>query len=153
MFLRFNLSTDVEQKWDASFQLYRSDILALHDELWHQEDVYGRSCIQYKIAQYYLAFLYMVLLHRRYTDGVVRDWDYFEELFEVEDMDKKFGCKGISLDNLLEIWEIDPDMEIPGRIIGTHCIGCDDENSNYTTAELLDLVNQGLVCTSIFTDC
>ena len=157
MFLRYNQTSIVETKWNASFQLYRSDILALHTSLFNQEDIYGRSCKQYKIAQYYLAFLYTYLIYRRYTDGVSRVWSYFEDLFNIEDLDKRFGCNGISLDKLFVIWDINQSSS-GGRInpspIGNAPIGAYPSSltvTNLGTIGLLALIDQGAFCDSILT--
>jgi hypothetical protein len=86
------------------FTYYRNDILTLHRKQWSEESIRDKSCVQYKIQQYYLA-LYLVLLIKVEVDsGVNTTWQYYIDKYGLADKAKKFACNNISLKQILSIF-------------------------------------------------
>lgn len=158
MFLNVDNRTDVEIIWADMFNEYISDILVLQRKLETQEDVYGRSCIQYQIARYYYAFTYVLMIYIDYKRGFFDDWADVIVKYDMETMDKKFNCNDIVLDTLLGIAGL-PEytsstsyVNPPSKQIGsTLVVGGNTPFPalTMTTYELLNLINADESCTTI----
>lgn len=104
MFLRINKTTELETYIANVFSLYRKDILALHIKEWKEEDISGKSCIQYKIYQYYLAVYYVILIYLELKQGINTDWNYYESKYKISTIRKCLSCDKIDLNAILNIF-------------------------------------------------
>ena len=159
MFLKFpSISTDIDSKLTAAFNLYKDDIIALHEKQWKQEDVSGASTVQYKIAQYYYAVLLAILIYTEYQDGIETDWDYYKTKYDIAENTKKFACNRIDFDAILAIFNLPPDSDttLCGGGIGSEdveqCLVVEENPvaaSSYGTVDIADLLDNPSSCTNL----
>ena len=119
--LVINCNADVLEKselYDEMFLKYRDTIVALFTTQWKQEDIQGDSCVQLSSTQYFLAFLYVLLLYSERKEMLTLDSVLLEK-YSVAEMKACFGCLGISIDKLLEIAGISLVAEKPCDGINT----------------------------------
>lgn len=123
MFLRINKTTPLENIMSKVFALYRADILALHTKQWKEEDISGKSCIQYKIHQYYLATYYVTLIYLELQQGINTDWEYYKEKYKTDTIRKCLSCNNIDLNAILTLFGL-PTTICEG---GIECMGLEED--------------------------
>lgn len=153
MFLRVNKTTDIEARWNAFFQLYKDDILALHSIQWRDESVYNRSCIQYGIMKYYLAFYLCLLIYIEVINGVSHSWEYYVDKYNLEDITNYLASNNISMTDILDIFGL-PIVISSGigyKEIGlTFNIGEPIESTNINNIDIDVLLSTPIGCTNDF---
>jgi len=141
--------------WQSFYNLYGSDITTLTDKWFNDEAIRGRSCKQYKVNQYYYAFYLAVLIKLELSRWENTLESYYETKYGLADKYNKVACNNISLKNIFIEFGIDFEEEegIEGMGIEENFIVEPDYTNNYTQVNLLNLINSGTVCTSIYNDC
>lgn len=151
MFIRINKTTDLENLMTKVFSIYRKDILALHTKEWKEEDITGKSCIQYKIYQYYLAIYYVILIYIELKQGIHTDWEYYTKKYNTDSIRKCLACDGIDLNTILNTFGL-PTTECEG---GIECMGLEEsfeiEPTTFTTptynnVNVLNLLANPVTC-------
>ena len=95
----------LEKEWTIFMNLYQYDIKTLWDTQWKDEDIVGKSCVMYNIAQYTLAFYYAVMYVRDYNEAIL-DSDELETKYELDTYRKKFSCNNIDIDLVINTLKI-----------------------------------------------
>lgn len=108
-FIRTIPPTDYETYWDCAFEAYRDGVHAKNLQWFSQEDRWGYSCIQYNIMQFYLGLYLATLIRIEWDKGIETDWDYYIEKYGLEEKKHILACFGISLDTILECFELPGD--------------------------------------------
>ena len=104
MFLRLNKATDIEIKWNTWWKSIKFKVLELSEKQFITEDVYGKSKIQYKIYQYYLAFYLVLLVYLEYKSGYNTNWNYYIKKYKLETKKHNLACNGVNLNILLSVF-------------------------------------------------
>jgi len=108
MFIRLNKNTVLETYISKSFQLYKDKIIELHNEQFKQEDITGESKKQFKVLNYHIAILYVILI---YNDIITKsnnllNWEYYNTKYEIDKYRISFACKGVDIDKILNIFNL-----------------------------------------------
>lgn len=117
--IRTNQATKIDSVWHEFYNLYKVDITSILTKLWKQEDLFGRSNLNYRLLQYQLTFSYITLLFIEYERQIATDWNYYEEKYELSRYRKVFACNNISLDKLLELFNLPYNNEVEKQINGS----------------------------------
>ncbi|SRR6266403_4042359 len=152
MFLRINKTTELETYIANVFSLYRKDILSLHYKEWKEENISGKSCIQYKVYQYYLAIYYVILIYLELKQGINTDWNYYIKKYNLDKISKCLACDNIDLESILKIFG----LSITTCIDGIECIGVEESFEvepvligyipTYNKVIIKDLLNNLISC-------
>lgn len=102
MFLNFSVTTDLENFILKAFDRYREAMFALVKQSWAEEDIRGKGDAIYIVSKYQAALLLAVLVRLEVDKNLGKDWSYFVELFDLENLGDKFACINISLEGLNE---------------------------------------------------
>lgn len=152
MFLSIN---NLNKYWYSFYKLYGSAILNLSDKWSNQEKIYGNSCTQYKVNQYYLAFYLAVMIKNELDKGYTTSATYYETKYNISDKKKILICYNINLDKIFDIFDIHFTEDS-----GIGEIGIEDTlvvEPNYTnsisTVNITNLLNNLNSCNSIYNDC
>lgn len=99
--------------YNAAFEFLEADILVSTNKMITDERIKGSSCECKNLVKYFAAIQYVQLI-KIYTDQVTEVIDSIREgegdwkgLFEYDKVKACLACKGIDLDALLEIYEVD----------------------------------------------
>ncbi len=112
--------------YDNAFAFYKDTIKGLVRQQWHEEDITGISCTQYVTSQYYLAFMFVALIHQETEDGINTEWSYYEDTYSIDKKRKQFACNGIDLDDILSIFGL------PLGVIDTNAGGIETQKIEST---------------------
>lgn len=105
---------DLQNKWFNYFNHYKEDILKLQKAYFNEEDYNGRSKIQYKIQQYYLAFELGVMIWQEMKWNN-QSWEYYKTKYDLDNKATILSCLGIDFNiikNIFELNTIDSSIQI-----------------------------------------
>ncbi len=120
MFIRRpNQTTVLENYINNFFNTYKVDILNLHNKQWDEEDISGKSCIQYDIFKYYEALYFVILIYLEVKQGIHTKWSYYIDKYYLVHIKKCLACHNIDLDKILNIFGL-PIIDCIG---GIECMG------------------------------
>lgn len=150
-------TTPIEGYWYNIFNLYKSKIYTLTALLVKEESLWGRSCVQYKLQQYNLAFYYALLIYLDWSSGVYTDWDELESKYDLTEIRKKFACSGIRFNDVLDEFNLPYDSSdgviglgaYPTYIAGVHG-GREGAGINYINVDSKFTVQPSHVTTHLF---
>ena len=153
MFIRTVEPSNIEVIWNSYFTHYRDNILSSHYQVNDNEDMFNKDNNIYKIMYYYLAFYLVLLVYLEIQDRVHSDWSYYVNKYDLINQSKIFGCNGISLDKVFELFGIDynntggiGNMQIDS----TFQVDSSDSAIN-SSVEFQDLLNNMSGCNNQFT--
>lgn len=98
--------------YNKMFSYYKNEIINVLKNQWKEEDIVGESKKQIQATNYFLAFLYTLLLKNEEVEGLSTH-QYLINKYDIEVIKKCFACKGISLDKLFELSEIELTIQLP----------------------------------------
>lgn len=89
------------------FSTFRADILSLTNTQWNDEDLKGKTLIQYDINRYYSLLYLLVIIYKDYERlGNQKEWSYFVDKYNLNEYKKCLACYNISLDNCLKLFNL-----------------------------------------------
>ena len=152
MFLHISNLTDY---WYSFYNLYGNSILNISSKWANQEKIYGNSCTQYKVNQYYLAFYLGVMIKNELDKGYTTSATYYETKYAISDKRKILTCYNISLDKIFDIFDIHftEDNGIGGIGIEDTLVVEPNYTNNNSIINITNLLNNLNSCNSIYNDC
>lgn len=147
--------SNLDSYWFSFYNLYGSSILTLSSKWSSQEKIYGNSCTQYKVNQYYLAFYLGVMIRNELDKGYESSASYYETKYGISDKRKILTCHNINLDKILDIFDISftEGEGIEGMEIENNFIVEPDYTNTNVSYNITTLLTNLSTCTSIYTDC
>lgn len=106
--------TQLESLINQAFQIYRSSVLSLTKKQWKEEDLKGKSLVQYSVAQYYYSIYIAVMMYNEIQRGFPHDPSYYIDKYSIENIRKCLACEGIDIDKILEVFDLPPEESSRG---------------------------------------
>lgn len=94
------LDTKIKSFWDFN----SASILAINTKQFNEEDLKGKSFLQWKSMTYY-SLLSLLMIIQLDLDHSQKDWSYYVTKYKLEDISKCLHCLGIDLKKNLENWQ------------------------------------------------
>lgn len=128
---------DLQAKLNSFFVKYKETIFALHTKEFKEESIYDKSCLQFKVLDYYSAFYLVSFIYQDILENPVKEWSYYVTKYELEKLSKCYACKGIKLQEVFKLFGY-PFIPCDG---GIECIDIEYDNIvEPTTVDNPDIV-------------
>lgn len=111
-----NIITDTSEATDrtllmgyiwSSINNNRTTIETWFTDIFTYHNNYGYSSCKYvKPLLYEYAIIYVGLIQLDYNKYAETDWDYYDEKFNIEIMNERFNCNGISLNSIFNSFNL-----------------------------------------------
>ena len=90
------------------FNSFKTELINYANIQWKEEDLKGKSTVQYKAMQYYNLMYFLILVY----EEVVRTnnkypYSYYNDKFKISDYKKCIECEGISFNKALQAFGLD----------------------------------------------
>jgi hypothetical protein len=95
---------DYQVKVNSFFDNYKEAIYTLHYNQFKQESIYDKSCLQFKVIDYYSALYLVSLIYQDILDNPLYDWEYFKVKYDLVNINKCYACKGIKLTDIFKLF-------------------------------------------------
>lgn len=102
MIAQNNIVTDLETNINNSFKLYKNTIVFNFLNQIKQEHLKGESKIQYTNFAFYLSMYLITIIYDDVKNHLGKNWSYFYNKYNLENLIKCFACYGIDLNKILK---------------------------------------------------